>query len=152
MLKICKSLCDLDFDKLCRTFDYDENCSTQRRKLYEYLSDDFFRRRGSFYAVWILNDEYVSSLRMEPFEDGLLLEALQTRSSDRRKGYAKKLLNGVLNSNIIAGKLPVYAHIYRNNHASKKLHSACGFRPHLDYARFIDGTTSANACTVKWIK
>ena len=152
MLKVCTSLSGLDFEQLCRVYDYDENCLVQRRKLYEYLSDDFFCRRGSFYAVWVMNDEYVSSLRMELFEDGFLLEALQTRSNNRRKGYARNLLNTILNSDVVPDNFPVYAHIYNNNRASMTLHHACGFQPCRDYARFIDGTVSANACTVKWIK
>lgn len=152
MLKICKKLSELDFDQLCRVYDYKENSFAQRRKLYDYLTDDFFRREGSFYAVWILNDEYVSSLRMEPFDDGLLLEAFQTRVGERRKGYGKSLLNAILNSNFIPDKMPVYAHIYKNNLVSLRLHRTCGFQPCLDYARFVDGIVSANACTVKWIK
>lgn len=153
MLKICRSLNDLDFERLCRVYGYDgDNSSSQRSELYDYLREDFFRRKDSFYAIWVQNDEYVSTLRMEPFEDGILLESLQTRSCDRRKGYAKELLFAVLNCGVVSEMIPVYAHIYKSNHASMSLHRACGFQPHLDYARFIDGTVSANACTVRFIK
>ena len=85
---------------------------------------------------------------MEPYCDGYLLEAVETEKAERRKGYARCLLDAVLRS----GRVQiVYAHIYKNNRASLVLHRSCGFQPHQDYAAFIDGTVSANACTLKWI-
>ena len=149
MLKICTDFSGLDFERLCRIYGYD--CAQQNR-FYDYLREDFFRTKDAFYAVWVVADEYVSALRMEPFEDGYLLEAIQTVKTARRKGYAKSLLEAVLNSRFFANALPVYAHIFKNNHASMELHRVCGFRQYLDYAAFIDGTVSANACTVIWKK
>ena len=43
---------------------------------YRYLSQVFFRSPGAVYAVWEENGRYVSALRLEPYRDGLLLEAL----------------------------------------------------------------------------
>ena len=149
MLKICTCFSELDFEKLCRVYGYDTDSHVKRNGLYDYLQEDFFSFKDAFYAVWIVNGEYVSALRMEPYEDGYLLEALQTVSSERNKGYARCLLETVLHCNRID---TVYAHIYKNNRASMSVHCACGFRQYLDYAKFIDGTVSAKACTLKWVK
>jgi len=152
LLKICARLADLDFDRLCGVYEYDDERLKLRNQLYDYLADDFFRVKAAFYAVWVVDGDYVSALRIEPFDDGYLVEALQTKMSERRKGYAEKLLNAVLNCERFLNSRPVYAHIYKNNRASMAVHRACGFQPYLDHAVFIDGTVSGNACTLKWIK
>lgn len=150
MLKICTSFSELDFDRLCRVYGYDDADSYHKRmEFYDYLREDFFSIRDVFYAVWVVKGEYVSALRIEPFEDGYLLEALQTEKTNRRKGYAKRLIDAVLQNGYVQ---PVYAHIYKDNKVSLAVHRACGFERYLDHAIFIDGTVSANAYTVKWIK
>lgn len=147
LLNICKRFIDLDFDQLCRVFDCDYE---QSNKLYDYLIYDFFRGENAIYAIWISGGEYVSALRLEPFEDGYLLEALQTVKEHRRKGYAKSLISGVLNYMCGTNALPIYVHINKRNKASMEVHYACGFRPYLQFAKLIDGTVTGNACTLKW--
>lgn len=149
MLKICTSFPELDFEKLCRVYEYDAYSYAKRNALYDYLREDFFTLKNVFYAVWVVDGEYVSALRMEPYEDGYLLEALQTANPERNKGYAKCLLEAVLHSDRVD---TVYAHVYKNNRASISVHRACGFQSYLDYAVLIDGAVSANACTLKWMK
>lgn len=46
---------------------------------YQYLRKCFFPAPGARYAVWVENGMYVSALRLEPYQDGLLLEALETK-------------------------------------------------------------------------
>ena len=53
---------------------------------YRYLSQVFFRSPGAVYAVWEENGRYVSALRLEPYRDGLLLEALETARSSGERG------------------------------------------------------------------
>ena len=52
---------------------------------YQYLRESFFQTEGAFYAVWTEKGYYVSALRLEPYQDGLLLEALETRIKQPRK-------------------------------------------------------------------
>lgn len=110
---------------------------------YRYL-EDFFKTEGAFYAVWEENGRYLSALRMEPYEDGLLLEALETRPDCRCKGYASALLQAVLEQEERA----VYSHVSRNNAASLRTHEKCGFQKIRDHAVYIDGSVSTSAVTL----
>lgn len=58
----------------------------------EYLSQVFFAAEGAAYFILEEAGRYVSALRLEPYEDGLLLEALETAPEERRKGYAAHLI------------------------------------------------------------
>ena len=59
---------------------------------YRYLNEGFFRTPGAVYAVWEAGGQYVSALRLEPYRDGLLMEALETTPEQRRRGYAAALI------------------------------------------------------------
>lgn len=153
MLRIFFDFRELDFEKLSAVYGYDETDRySQRNDFYDYLREDFFRVTGAFYAVWELEGRYVSALRVEPYRDGYLIEALETRPEVRGKGYAKNLLNGVLQCDAIPSEGNVYAHIHKNNRASLAVHKACGFERILEHAVFIDGSVFHNSCTVKWKK
>jgi GNAT superfamily N-acetyltransferase len=117
-------------------------CAEQ--SFYEYLREGFFPVSGAVYAIWIENECYVSALRLEPYEDGLLLEALETAPTQRRKGYAKKLIRAVLE------QFPqkIYSHVSKKNTASLAVHEKCGFVQVLDYAKYIDGSVARNAVTL----
>lgn len=110
----------------------------------QYLSEVFFPTAGAVYAIWVENDSYVSALRLEPYEDGLLLAALETAPAYRRNGYAEKLIRGV------QVKFPqkIYSHVSKKNAASLAVHKKCGFRQVLDYAKYIDGSVVRNAITL----
>ncbi len=110
-----------------------------------YLREDFFKVPGAAYYVLTEGDCYLSALRLEPYLDGLLLEALETRPNRRRQGFAAELIRGVLNT----VSCPVYSHVSRRNKASLAVHMACGFREVLDYAEYVDGTVNANAVTLR---
>lgn len=149
MLKICNSFRELDFSRLSEIYGYEEADSFMRcNDLYDYLREDFFRVSGAFYAVWEESGQYVSALRAEPYQDGYLIEALQTHVLQRCKGYAQMLLKSTLLSGRIPAGLPVYAHIHKKNAASLAVHRACGFQQILDYAVFIDGSVYRNSCTM----
>ena len=155
------SLKELDFSKLMAVYRegnrengeikypyLSEELATVRAEddFYDYLRSDFFAHPGGSYWVWEENGCYISALRLEPFEDGYLLEALETDPSYRKMGYAKKLVCAVLE------QLPntvIYSHVHKRTKASLTTHHACGFIVDKDYARYISGTVSQNAFTLK---
>ncbi len=111
---------------------------------YSYLQGDFFRTRGAYYAIWEENGRYCSALRIEPYQDGVLLEALETRPDCRRRGYAAMLMQAVLAQET----RKIYSHVGKKNIASLRTHEKCGFRKLLDHAVYIDGSVSSNAFTL----
>ena len=82
---------------------------------------------------------------MEPFEDGYLLEALETDPAYRKMGYAKKLIQAVIECN---QRCKIYSHVHKRNYPSLATHEACGFTIYQDFARYISGTISCNAYTL----
>ena len=163
MLKICYGMNQLNFQLLMAV--YEEGNRENGRENYpldspevqldkaiwdfeSYLREDFFRVNGAYYAVLEDAGLYRSAVRMEPYEDGWLLEALETHPSCRRQGYARKLLRGVL------AQMPegacVYSHVGKRNAASLATHLGCGFQIHRDYAKYVDGTVSQYAYTMKF--
>ena len=109
-----------------------------------YLREDFFWVEDAYYAIWEEDGRYLSALRLEPFEDGLLLEALETRPDCRGRGYATKLLQAVLAQE----SRTIYSHVEKKNTASLRTHEKCGFVKISDCARYIDGSVSAGAFTL----
>lgn len=91
----------------------------------QYLSEDFFSIPGVCYWIWQEENVYLSALRLEPFRDGLLLEALETHPDHRRMGHAKALLTAVLQA--LPKGTRIYSEISKKNLASQATHRACGF-------------------------
>ena len=112
---------------------------------HQYLRECFFLTQDAFYAVWISEGRYVSALRMEPYRDGLLLEALETAPEFRRKGYGSALVRAVLD---IVGEQKIYAHVHKKNIASLMTHEKCGFHETMDYAVYADGSVLHNSVTL----
>lgn len=112
----------------------------------QYLTEVFFPTPGAVYAIWVEEDAYISALRLEPYEDGLLLEALETAPEHRREGYAEKLIRAV------QAEFPqtIYSHVSKKNTASLNVHQKCGFSQVLDYAKYIDGSVVRNAVTLQY--
>ena len=119
------------------------------QEFYAYLQD-FFRMPGAFCAVWSVEGQYKSALRMEPYEDGYLLAGLETAPEERAKGYAKLLVKSVLNVFRMHSKLPVYSHIAKLNASSVAVHIACGFTCFCENADYIDGTHHTDSATWIW--
>lgn len=113
-----------------------------------YLREDFFTHSGTVYAVWEVDGRYRAALRLEPYRDGLLLEALETAPDDRRKGYAYSLIKSVLD---YLGSLDykyVYSHVGKHNTPSLGIHKKCGFEIISDSAVYIDGTVTQKSYTL----
>lgn len=114
------------------------------QSFYQYLREGFYAVPNAVYAIWVENGQYTSALRLEPYEDGLLLEALETAPGHRRRGYAEALIRAVQE------RFPqkIYSHVSKKNIPSLKVHQKCGFRQVLDYAKYIDGSVERTAVTL----
>ena len=113
---------------------------------YRYLKDSFFTTAGAFYAVWEEEERYYSALRLEPYRDGLLMEAVETAPEHRRKGYAYRLMTEVFR---YLGNGIVYVHIENGNQPSIGLHEKMGFEKIQDYAVYIDGSVNRSSGTYR---
>ena len=116
------------------------------QQFYTFLQEVFFKTRDSRYCVWLADGKYVSALRLEPYRDGLLLEALETAPEQRHKGYGRRLMQAALGQ--IQGK-PVYSHVKKPIAASLALHMGCGFDKIQVCAVYIYGSVSQNAVSLK---
>lgn len=138
--------------KLTPSEPYGRGLLEAEQDFYSYLQDVFFKLPGAFYAVLEENGRYVSALRLEPFLDGLLLEALETHPDFRGKGYAEKLVSSVQEHMSECGCSRIYSHIRKTNAASLHVHRKCGFWIEADYASFIDGSVSNQSVTMVYEK
>lgn len=111
---------------------------------YEYLRTVFFKTPGAVYYLWEDSGHIVTALRLEPYNDGLLLTGLETDPQWRGRGYACMLMKAVLAQ--VQGST-VYSHIDRQNRASIAVHRRCGFEKVNNFAVFLDGSVSRNADT-----
>lgn len=111
---------------------------------HAYLSGDFFRNEQEKYCIWEENGRYVSALRLHPFEDGVLMEALETHPDYRRRGYAASLIREVI-AQLHLQK--VYSHIRKRNMPSIAVHQKCGFRKISDSARYLNGEVTTRSQT-----
>lgn len=112
-----------------------------------YLTEVFFPTPGACCAVWEAEGRYVSALRLEPYQDGLLLEGLTTHPGVRRKGYASALVKAV---QALPGVTVLYSHVDKDNRPSLALHDTLGFQVISRQARFIDGSVTSHALTLRW--
>ena len=165
MLLIAKRLCNLSFGSLMEVYrEYngwngeeffpmetpERQLALAEERFYQYLQEDFFSKPDARYCIWTENGSYVSALRLWPFLDGLLLEGLETKPGQRRKGYAACLIRAV-QEHCPAGT-QLYSHVSRSNTASLRLHEACGFQAIQESARCLDGSVSTRQRTMCWEK
>ena len=156
-------LYELDFQKLMSVYEegnvrngailYPDKPVAAQKQLAEYAFEDylrhaFFRQKNAAYCVLADGRIYYSAVRIEPFEDGYLLSALETGPSYRRKGYGERLIKQVLSACTERGMLPIYSHVHNSNIASLNLHLKCGFCVYKDIAKYLDGTISDAAKTL----
>ena len=154
MLVIAESLHKVDFGKLMAVYGesnrengeefYPELPAGQQllrteQDFYAYLRTGFFTQPGDRYCIWEENGCYVSALRLQRYQDGLLLEALETHPQHRNRGYAKKLIRAALET----AEDKVYVHISRRNAPSIAVHTKSGFRKILDHSVYADGSVNS---------
>lgn len=159
MLIVAKSMKELSFGKLMEVY-AEGNLENGRERwpeepegrqialaeedFFNYLQQIFFKTDNASYLIWEEGGRYISALRFEPYLDGLLLEALETRPEMRRRGYGVKLLEAALE---FAGDSVVYSHIHKQNTASICAHEKCGFTKVGNRAVYIDGSVNKRCCT-----
>ncbi len=153
MLKVVYSLRDLPFLDLMEVY-VEGNLEKGDRfqaeqEFYQYLRQGFFTEPEDRYCLWYTQGVLVSALRLQKYQDGLLLEALETDPAHRRKGHAQALVREMLQS--IPGQ-KVYVHIANWNTPSISLHEKCGFSRILDYAIYADGTVTDRTATYLYDK
>ena len=164
MLKIIHFMEELDFGQLM--FVYEQSNRENGEKFHSRLSENeqllqaeqdfynylrqFFSDTRAFYAVWASGGIYKAALRMDPYLDGYLLEALETAPEARGKGYATVLVRELLAHLSSRGRIAVYSHVSKKNMISLTVHHSCGFQIIKDYAVFIDGSVSSDAYTLQY--
>jgi len=112
---------------------------------YQYLWECFFKIPGACYGIWEEKGRYISALRWEPYQDGVLISALETAPAYRGQGYASKLLTAVLEE--LEG--PVYSHVSKHNTPSLCVHRKCGFQIISESAKYLDGSVNSRAYTLR---
>ena len=162
MLNIVKKLEELDFPALMEVYiegneekaaDYGAGGLLRaEQEFFEYLQEDFFKHAGAFYAVWRVEGRYISALRLEPYQDGWLLEALETAPNQRQKGYAVQLIQAAQQMLEQQGSVRIYSHVSKKNFPSLKTHFHCKFEIYRDYAAYIDGSVNDRAYTLRYEK
>lgn len=94
----------------------------------KWLRDDFLKSKNTFCYVWIENDLWVSSLRLHCIDSKIyFIEALETHPEYRKKGYAEKLINGIIDRLKENGDFEIHSYTSITNIASQKTHKRCGF-------------------------
>lgn len=162
MLLVFENLKDLSFSKLMAVYEESnrengaefwpgmeegQRILRAEQEFYQYLREVFFPTDNAWYYVWEENGAYVAALRLEPYRDGMLLEALETHPDHRRKGYAGQLIQAVQE---ICPNCIIYSHVGKRNLASLKTHEKCGFRRIADQAVYADGSVNSRSYTLCW--
>jgi len=160
MLIRANSIGELDFDALMELYRegnaenaawfYPQEPAEKRMKLavadfHRYLCEQFFPMENAQYWIWEEDGIYLSALRLEKYQGGLLMEALETHPDHRRRGYAKKLILTVMKQ--LPANTTIYSRVSKRNTASLATHDSCGFAKGLDYAEEPDGTINRNTIT-----
>ena len=140
MLIVARNVSDLKVFTLAEV--YDLNTLDEGQDFYGFLSEEFFP--DGICCAWEEKGRYVAALRLQKWQDGYLLEGLQTHPDHQGRGYAKQLIAESLE----ALKLEkVYSHIRRDNGPSIAAHTVCGFRKILDHATYLDGSVHLHSDT-----
>ncbi len=162
MLKIIDSLAEIDFRQLMDVYEetnrnsgkehypnYPENLQIlyAEQDFYAYL-EVFFQEPSARYAVWIADGCYAAALRLERYNDGLLLNALETVPALRNNGFARNLILSVLDNLRCRDNGVLYSHVKKNNAPSLSVHRSCGFRTHSNQAVYLDGTVRSDSYTL----
>ena len=117
------------------------------QEFYQYLRQVFFPTELARYYVWEEQGVYLSALRLEPYRDGMLLEALETHPAYRRMGYAARMIRAVQEA---CPNVKIYSHVGKRNKASLITHERCGFRRISDQAVYADGSVNSRSYTLCW--
>ena len=76
--------------------DLSEAILEQEKHFAEFLQNKFFPKEENSYYVLEVEGAWVSALRLTRVEDFYYLEALETPPKHRKKGYASRIINEVI--------------------------------------------------------
>lgn len=94
----------------------------------EFLKTDFFSSQQNSYYVLTTNDCWLATLRVSTVHKRqFLLEALETHLKYRRKGFATRLIEAVIDDLKRGGSFSLHVSIHKDNRASLNLHAKLGF-------------------------
>ena len=141
MLKLITKGQDLDPARLAGVY------AESIRDMGEFYGEvyDFLSEADTLYAVWLMDGKYACALRLEPYQDGLLIAGLETAPDLRGRGCAKALLRAVASQ--FSGRR-LYSHVARKNTASLAVHADCGFTKLHDGAILLDGSAGSSYVTL----
>lgn len=131
------------------TYSVNEGYLQARQAFYDFLRYGFFQTADVLYAVLAHQGRYLAALRLEPYQDGMLIEGLETAPEERRKGHATSLVHAVIDYLRNTEYSILYSHVDKRNSESLKIHKTCGFERILEHAVFIDGSVRHDTCTLR---
>lgn len=164
MFTVIQSLGRLSFESICTV--YSQSLQEQavehypfleksvqqveaRQDFYSFLSD-FLKQDDCLLMLWSVEGRYTCALRTEPYRGGFLLTGLETAPGDRRKGYARMLLQHTLSYLQENCSGTVYSHVRKNNLPSMNAHLSVGFTITKDLARLLDGSVDTSYYTLSY--
>lgn len=115
---------------------------------YQYLNEVFFRNHDAVYAIWADHCRYTAALRLEPYRDGLILCALETRPDAREQGFASALIRATVERLSQYSSGTIYSHVSKSNLPSLAVHRNCGFTVCMEHAVYLDGSVNQNCYTM----
>lgn len=102
------------------------------RDFIDFLAREFFRP-GCSYMVLVVDDVWLSALRLTLVEEGLYyIEALETRPDRRREGNAVRLLRAVITVLSHRGPFILRDCVSKENLPSLRTHRKAGFTVYSD--------------------
>ena len=161
MLKFIYRYWDVDFSDLLDV--YSESLILEGAERYPYRSEydqrilaeedlreylRFFFSNGGILAIWLHDQQPVSAVRLEPYQNGYLVAGLETAPNHRGKGFATLLMNSVCEFLQARTPLTLYSHVKRSNKRSLRVHEKCGFGSYRDYAVLLDGSVDTKSDTM----
>ena len=158
MLLAIKHILDVDISALAFVYDQTIKANGKDRRFSAnthedqqvFIDDlrDFLKIPDSNLFVWVADDRYVSAVRLEPFQDGVLISYLETAPTERGKGYGRTLVKESIDCLVGQGIQRIYSHVGKKNKPSLRIHLDNGFQIHEEYAKLLDGTVSQNYYTL----
>lgn len=148
MTRFIHSFSKLDLASLRHVYSVDHMGKEENAEDLYYCFEDLFQQKGAFAAVEAVGERYAAVLRAMPYRDGWLIAGLQTAPELRNRGCATALLKDTLQYIFSSGSKNIYSHVKKDNHASLKVHEACGFVRINDMAAMLDGSVVSTHYTL----
>ena len=120
----------------------------------DYLTGDFFASPGNRYYVLEDGGSWVSAIRLFPVPEqpGVwYAEALETAPEQRRKGYARRMMEMLFDLLVREGPFELWDTVHRQNAASLAFHRSLGFEIVQDPAVCpLNGHVNPQSCGLRY--